>query len=316
MGPHRKNLTSSAFICVHLRFPHLTATLTDTYRSRMDDMAIKAARRKSLHDLAAMVERVENRGGSGGWDGEAVATGLDRPLDGIERRVLHEWLCGDEANQTDQAEQPWTAPILVLTHLARVALRQAHSDDATGHLIAWIGRRTWPQPHVLARRSSPDEQPDLLARSLLIDAVSLDDRLWATDLCLRSEAAGVVIADVSGMRMAHSRRLQLAAESGRALALLARPAKERKEHSAAARRWRIKPIVSGSASPRWQIELVRCKGMQRGDGTEAASMNSSTLVVEHDHQAHCLRPVPDLVDRPGAAASSPIAHAQFIRRTG
>lgn len=259
-----------------------------------------------LADLAERIGQVERPAPTEiGARVEGVRTGLPGPLDRLERGVLHEWLCGGEA--TDDG-LPWTAPLLVYAHLARFALPGAVGSG----LVVWVGRRMWPQPHVLSRPATENGR-DLLARSLLIDPPALNDRLWAIDLCLRSEAVGVVIADVSSMRMAHSRRLQLAAESGSVLALLARPWCERKEHSAAARRWRVEPARSPTASPRWQVELVRCKGVQRGGGMDA----HATLVLEHDHAACCLRAVADVADRPRASAGSPGAEPErIIRRTG
>ncbi len=263
----------------------------------------------SRADLTALIERVESKGGAGRL--ERVPTGLPQPLDRLERGVLHEWLCGDEA---ESGGQPWTAPILVLAHLVRMAVER---DAASGQLITWIGRRVWPQPHVLVNQAASTEpwRDQLLKRSLLVDPASLDDRLWAIDLCLRSEAVTVVVADVSEMRMAHSRRLQLAAETGGGLALLARPYRERREHSAAVTRWRIEPTPSPTCSPRWRVELVRCKGVQRGCRADAAHPDASPLELEHDHAAHCLRAAHDVADRSRAAKVSPAESRESIRRT-
>jgi hypothetical protein len=274
----------------------------------MDDTALRKVARQpaSLGELAALIERVERRSPEDGPPhADAVRTGLPSPLDRVERGMLHEWLCGDQA---DSGGQVWTAPILVFAHLVREAVE---GDSARERLVVWIGRRVWPQPNVLVRQSQ-DDRRDVLRRSLLIDPRSLDDRMWAVDLCLRSNAVSAVVADVSGMSMAQSRRLQLAAESGRALALFARPWNERKEHSAAARRWRIEPTPSPNASPRWRVELVRCKGVQQGYSMDA----HTTLIVEHDHATHCLRTPADVADRSRAETTSTDAQPEPIRRTG
>ncbi len=261
------------------------------------------------NDLAALLERIEQVEGRGadacGGRAEAVRPGLPRPLDRLERGMLHEWLCGGD---DEEDGRPWTAPILVFTHLAAIAAR----ENSSGGRLVWIGRRVWPQPHLLVRPSAPCGH-DLLNRSLLIDPPTLDDRLWAIALSLRSPSVAAVIADVSGMGMAHSRRLQLAAESGDAVALFARPWRERRQHTAAARRWRIQPALSPNASPRWEIELVRCKGVQRGGRMDACAK----LIVEHDHATHCLRAPADVADRSRPEAGSTIAQRpEPIRQTG
>ena len=73
-----------------------------------------------------------------------------------------------------------------------------------------------------------------------------------------------MIADASGLSMAATRRLQLAAESGRSLALLARPPGERHELSVATTRWLVGWQPTRLGRPRWSIELFRCKGVQAG----------------------------------------------------
>jgi hypothetical protein len=52
-----------------------------------------------------------------------------------------------------------------------------------------------------------------------------------------------VVADISGFDLAATRRLQLAAEAGRALALLTRSNREIKQLSAATTRWLVEPFV-------------------------------------------------------------------------
>lgn len=98
------------------------------------------------------------------------------------------------------------------------------------------------------------------------------------DLALRSPAVAAVIADASGLDMASSRRLQLAAEAGLergggGLALLVRPPDEARELSAAATRWRVACVPATGRSARWSLELLRRKGglgaAARGNGNAA-----------------------------------------------
>jgi hypothetical protein len=69
----------------------------------------------------------------------------------------------------------------------------------------------------------------------------------------------VVVADGSGLKMADSRRWQLAAAAGGVMGLIARPGWELGELSAAKTRWRVRPERSETDGPRWTVELLRCK---------------------------------------------------------
>jgi hypothetical protein len=69
----------------------------------------------------------------------------------------------------------------------------------------------------------------------------------------------VVLADGQGLDMAASRRLQLTAETAGAIALLARLPAERRQLSAAATRWLVKPMVTSDTQPCWQLQRIRCK---------------------------------------------------------
>jgi hypothetical protein len=151
--------------------------------------------------------------------------------------------------------------------------------------VVWIGRAIRPYPHLLLRgrapigrfassRQSTANARDrlLLERSLFIDPPDDGTRLWAIDLALRCNAVCAVIADGCGLSMAQTRRLQLAAEAGGALVLLARPPEEEAELSAAMTRWRITPAPSSTDRPRWSIELLRRKGARGGLNVTTAGM--------------------------------------------
>lgn len=179
----------------------------------------------------------------------------------LRRGGLHEWLgVADPASSSSgDRPSPWMPALAITTHLAIRALR---SDVRASGVAVWIGRRSWPYPHLLARAGS-----SLLERCLFVDPPDAGARVWAIDLALRSPAASVVIADASGLDMASSRRLQLAAEAGAiaanrtgsmgGLGLLLRPWREMSNLSAAWTRWLIRREPSVGNWPRWRIELLR-----------------------------------------------------------
>jgi len=173
--------------------------------------------------------------------------------------------------------------------------------------VVWIGRLIRPYPHLLLRgrapvgrfasfRQSTANARDrlLLERSLFIDPPDDGTRLWTIDLALRCDAVTAVIADGRGLSMPQTRRLQLAAEAGGALVLLARPPEEEAELSAAMTRWRIAPAPSSTDRPRWSIELLRRKGARGGLNVTAAGRARATrppaVIEEPHHERSCTRP--------------------------
>lgn len=241
-------------------------------------------RADAISELAARVEAVERRDAGRGW--ESVLSGWGPPLESLVCGVLHEW-CGPGRSGRDG-----TMPLLLLAHLASQALRQRRRDR-----VVWIGSaRMWPQPHALG---AGVDDGGLVDRSLLVDPPTGSDRLWAIDLCLRSPAVAAVVADAAGLTLAHTRRLQLAAEAGGALALLARPLEDLGMPSAAAIRCRVECMPSPTMRPRWSITINRCKGMQRRSGMEAGH----TLILEHHRATGCLRVPAQLADRPAQASA-------------
>jgi hypothetical protein len=171
--------------------------------------------------------------------------------------------------------------------------------------------KSWAVPSIVNSPSIQNPefkiQDSLLPRSIFIDPPDDASRVWAIDLALRSSAADVVIADGSKLKMAESRRLQLAAARGRALGLLARPSWEGAELSAAATRWRVRRTPSPSHAPRWIVELLRCKQFQGRSGLQVSSAvgacgrdgGMGAWEVEYGAPG-CVHLVADVVDRSGS----------------
>lgn len=147
----------------------------------------------------------------------------------------------------------WVPPMAILAHLADRAAASA-AEAGSGGVVVWIGHRAWPAPSLPAARRHLD-------RSIYIDPPDEASRIWAIDLAMRCPAVAAVVADGTGLSMAATRRLQLAARAGRALTLLVRPPWERGVLSASATRWQVQPEHSVSDEPRWRVRLTRCKAM-------------------------------------------------------
>lgn len=187
----------------------------------------------------------------------SAAKKVEAAVGSLHRRRLHEWLGVEEVQDSDAPQsQAWTPVVAVLMDAATQAWRDG------GGLVVWIGRAVWPYAVSLP--------PPVAADSVLIHPAP-QERLWAIDLALRSQAVTAVVADGSGLSLRATRRLQLAAEAGRALALLARPGHEASQRSAAAYRWIVRTVPREMSSiqpqqrkqehhrPRWEVQLLRGK---------------------------------------------------------
>jgi protein ImuA len=163
------------------------------------------------------------------------------------------------------------------------------------------------------------------ARIVLARAKRDDDILWALEEGLRTSNSpgnspggiAAVVGEVGRVPMVAGRRLQLAAERSGITAFLLRrwqsggeAAAERERPSAAVTRWRVAAIPSllgdepGIGTPRWRVELLRCRGgeaavwdVEVADATGALSLSAA------------------LADRP-AASRRLVAEPQIWRAAG
>jgi cell division inhibitor SulA/protein ImuA len=116
----------------------------------------------------------------------------------------------------------------------------------------WIAPPHAPYPPALAQAGL---EP---SRVLLVDAGRTQDRLWAMEQALHSRSCGAVLAWLDDADDRWLRRLKLAAEPGRALAVLFRPAARRTQSSPAALRLALEPL-----GDRLDVEIVKGRGGPR-----------------------------------------------------
>ncbi len=293
-----------------------------------------------LRDLAEAIRAIETGvsicGRNVYTDRAVVNTGWDDgrggPISRLACGCVHEWFA--ETNDERGTRSVWTPALTLLIHLAWQAVD--HAGAVAGvRAVLWIGRACWPYGHALVRRETsirpvalggvgsptlnpgtaprppPALRPQLLSAerllraSIFVDPPDDASRVWAIDLALR--AGAVVIADGSRLDMTASRRLQLAAEAGRSgLLLLARPGRERRQLSAAATRWLVRPAPAltqarpdhGVLNPRWTVELIRCKGVHSSSALDHP--REWTLELDRARGVVCV--LPPMVDRPAAPA--------------
>jgi protein ImuA len=137
-------------------------------------------------------------------------------------------------------------------------------------------------------------------RLILVRAHKPAEILWVIEEALRCRGLAAVLGEVSGLSLAASRRLQLAARKSGVTALLLHH-RAGAPVTTAVTRWRA--VTAGSdaqLTPRWHVELVRCRGLLHG---EEGYVGRWLVAWEKDR----LAVVPDLRDRPPVAASRRVA---------
>ncbi|MCW3834983.1 protein ImuA [Sphingomonas canadensis] len=191
-------------------------------------------------------------------------------------------------------------------HEAAGASADLADDCAATLFLAGIAARAWgPVLWVVRRRDlfAPGlAQAGLSARRLLYAEARDDDELMAMmEEGLRHRGLGAVIGEVRRADMAATRRLQLAAEGGRTIALLLRRhgragSDPLRPPSAAVTRWKVAPTpsaalpVEGVGRPRWRLDLVRQRGGEGGNW----------IVEACDETGRCALPA-DVAGRTAAA---------------
>lgn len=112
---------------------------------------------------------------------------------------------------------------------------------AQGKFIAWIAPPHLPYAPALAAAGIA------LARVLIVKTAKDGDSLWAAEQALHSVACGGVLAWPREIRYTQLRRLQLAAENSRCLAVLFRPTQAAREPSPAVLRIALATSAGGLA---------------------------------------------------------------------
>ena len=194
------------------------------------------------------------------------------------------------------------------------------SDDAAATLfMAGIAARAWgPVLWVVRRRDlfAPGLYQAGLAPERLIYAEAADDAelLALMEEGLRHRGLGAVVGEVKRAAMPNTRRLQLAAEGGKTIALLmkrhARAITDKRGGnplavpSAAVTRWRIASAPSaplpvgeyGVGRATWRVELVRQRGGESAEWTMEACDETGRLALPAR--------LADRTDRAGAAGGA------------
>lgn len=130
---------------------------------------------------------------------------------------------------------------LVMPALAELGTR--------GRWLAWVGAPHVPYAPALEARGVP------LSRILWVRSGHPAEQLWSAEQALRSGICGAVLAWPGRVSPRRLRRLQLAAESGGAWAVLFRDDPSSEQGSPASLRLRVTPADGGLA-----VQVRKCRG--------------------------------------------------------
>ena len=131
----------------------------------------------------------------------------------------------------------------------RLAMPALAALSARGRWLAWVGPPYVPYAPALEARGI------VLSRILWVRSHNTAQQLWSAEQALRSGACGAVLAWPTRVHQRRLRRLQLAAESGGAWALLFRHQAPSGDASPAALRLRVTPTTNSLA-----VEVLKCRG--------------------------------------------------------
>jgi protein ImuA len=208
----------------------------------------------SLPVLTALRERVQRleRGTARRWPVLPFGIeSIDRhlPEGGLALGALHEVAGGGNGALDAAAAALFTAGIAARTR---------------GQVLWCVTRQDLFAPALAQAGLLPD-------RVIYVEAADEPSVFACFEEALRHGALRVVIAEVAGLSMTASRRLQLAAEGSGVIAVAVR--RWRRQAAAAAfgqptaaiTRWRVSVVpstplpVPGIGRPRWRLELIRCR---------------------------------------------------------
>ncbi len=201
------------------------------------------------------------------------------PAAGLPFGATHEWFV-DIKNEQHNFPQYNFPPCSFLALLCGNALKLNPSK-----FVIWIGKEIWPSPFVLQMPISKDGTGKNGTRRLISNCIFVNPPnqkllLWALETALRSNAVAAVVASPKNLRFALSQRLNMAAKTGGALALIVRTFKESVLPSAATSRWLIRPDLCEDFDPHFKLGLLKYKGAKPAQSEWTVAIRSDGVKNE------------------------------------
>jgi hypothetical protein len=265
----------------------------------VNEASMSDHRRQKIQELSRKLQRLRppQPGAPAPEHAPPVSTAISGlegllPEGGLHPGMIVEWMAAGSASGAG-----------TLAWKVVAAWQPRCSDDGKGVVVIDRRRRFYP-PAVVPLGID-------LERLLVVRPDSERDALWALEQSLRCPGVGIVIGRIEGVRAQEFRRLQLAAETGGAIGLLLRPARERAQTSWADVRLLIRPegnpkseirnpkrTISrfefrNSTFRRLHVELIHCRGRLGGgavlleidDVTGNVRVASRLAAAAHPRQA-------------------------------
>jgi protein ImuA len=202
-----------------------------------------------LHDLRRRIRALDGLGdGSGLPHGaEAVSLGVPAldaalPWGGLPRGALHE-IAGPPGDGAGLG--------FAVAFLARMKIGRPMLWCRTRAVIA--DRGALYGPGLAAGGVAPRQV-------IFVTVARPADALWVMEEALRCDALAAVVGEGVAPGFTASRRLQLAARGGRALALLLPPGGTLPASSAALTRWHLAAANASPPRRAWRVVLQHCRG--------------------------------------------------------
>lgn len=234
------------------------------------------------------------------------------PDGGLRFGTTHEWIL--ESSLPLRSQYPytisaWWAAQSFLSQEPKVAGRGITGE---ARFIFWIGRETWPSPHVLMEMisnidaSKNDEivAQAFLQRNIFLDVHGEKEQLWAAETALRSGGAALVVAPLKDNSRIATSRLRIAAEKGETLGFFLRnhktsgPNVTREMYSgrsAAQSQWLLQPwLLQPQEHLQSEYALGSCKTI---DSAESEKFSSTSIISKLSGSSRSNRNVREIIPR-------------------
>jgi protein ImuA len=246
------------------------------------------------------------------------AEAVDRllPGGGLRHGMLIEWVGAQKNSRAGERQSGRsyysTALPLCCSSTATLGLLAAREACRGGGVLVVVDRaRTFYPPAAAAWGID-------LERLIVVHPQNARDELWAAVQALRSPVVAALWASIERLDSRAFRRLQLAAEAGRTLGALVRPAAARGQPTWADVRLEIGPlsvvrcIRTTDHGPRTtdhgrrvQVRIVHCRGGRAGGlATLQIDDVARTVQLSSTHDAHSLPVVTELADSASRSLSA------------